>query len=483
MSDIRKVLCLDASPLTYWKDMNTALQKLMRFLLATALLLPMAQLFASESEAPRSITYTPSPAAPAHQTEAEAHAKSVGCDSCHVRTDSATMHPNAAVVLGCTDCHGGDAQVYKPKDAQTDSPAYRAALERAHVAPRYPENWHYPHSAIPERTYTLLNHESPEFIRFINPGDLRIAREACGACHLSIIQAQERSLMATSAMFWGGASYNNGILPFKRYILGEAYTRDGLPASVKNPVPPTAQMTQRGILPQLYPLPAWETTPPGDIFRVFERGGRNIGTQFAETGVPDELGELQRLEEPGRPDIRQSNRGPGTGLRVAIPVLNITKTRLNDPTLWFMGTNDHAGDYRASGCSACHVVFANDRDPRHSGPYAKFGHSGTSASVDSTIPRNESGHPVQHAFTRSIPSSQCMICHHHQPNMFMNTFSGLHHVGLRVRCAAYVAEAGAPSQRSRASTRVWNTTRKRRPSAACGATAISPSMSAISIRS
>ena len=44
--------------------------------------------------------------------------------------------------------------------------------------------------------------------------------------------------MATSAMFWGGASYNNGILPYKRYILGEAYTREGLGASVENPVKP-----------------------------------------------------------------------------------------------------------------------------------------------------------------------------------------------------------------------------------------------------
>ena len=55
--------------------------------------------------------------------------------------------------------------------------------------------------------------------------------------------------MASTAMLWGGASYNNGILPFKRYILGEAYTRDGQPASVTNPVPPTAAMTQQGILP------------------------------------------------------------------------------------------------------------------------------------------------------------------------------------------------------------------------------------------
>lgn len=364
------------------------------------------------------------PPAPAHQTEAAARAKSAGCVSCHTRTDLATMHPNAAVVLGCADCHGGDAAVFKPPHAMAEDANYAAARDRAHVLPRYPQAWHTPRSASPELSYTLLNRETPAFVRFINPGDLRVARAACGACHLSIIEAQERSLMATTAMFWGGASYNNGILPFKRYLLGEAYTQDGQPASVKNPVPPTAAMQAQGILPQLYPLPAWETTPPGDIFRVFERGGRNIGNLFPETGVPDALGQLQRLEEPGRPDIRQSNRGPGTGLRVAIPVLNITKTRLNDPTLWFLGTNDHGGDYRSSGCSACHVVYANDRDPRHSGPFARFGHSGSSASADPTIPKNESGHPVQHAFTRSIPSSQCMVCHHHQPNMFINTFLG-----------------------------------------------------------
>ena len=97
-------------------------------------------------------------------------------------------------------------------------------------------------------------------------------------------------------------------------------------------------------------------TPPGDVFRVFERGGRNINTQFAEVGLPNAAGAIQRLEEPGRPDIRQSNRGPGTGLRAAIPLLNIHKTRLNDPFTWFLGTNDQPGDYRSSGCASCHVV-------------------------------------------------------------------------------------------------------------------------------
>ena len=80
---------------------------------------------------------------------------------------------------------------------------------------------------IPKQSYTLLNREAPEFVRFVNPSDYRVAREACGACHMELIEAAERSLMATGAMFWAAAAYNNGILPFKNYILGEAYTRDG----------------------------------------------------------------------------------------------------------------------------------------------------------------------------------------------------------------------------------------------------------------
>src|SRR3569623_759255 len=188
------------------------------------------------------------------------------------------------------------------------------------------------------------------------------------------------------------------------------------------PIPMTARPRAlcrpetRRALSSLLPLPAWQVVPPADIFRVFERGGRNIGTQFPEIGLPDSTGSIQRLEEPGRPDIRQSNRGPGTGLRVAIPVLNIHKTRLNDPFMWFMGTNDQPGDYRNSGCAGCHVVYANDREPMHSLTWSKFGHDGQSASKDPTISKTESGHPIEHAFTRSIPPSQSMNCHMHQPN-------------------------------------------------------------------
>ncbi|HEX4780275.1 MAG TPA: hypothetical protein VH301_05950, partial [Usitatibacter sp.] len=361
--------------------------------------------------------------APAAQTVEEAHAKSVGCMSCHTASDQATMHQNPAVILGCTDCHGGNAKVER-REARRETREYEGLMREAHVLPRDEKAWHWPSSATPERTYTLLNRESPEFVRFTNPGDLRIAREACGACHLPIVQASERSLMSTAAMFWEGATYNNGVLPFKRSILGEAYTREGAAASLANPVKPDAFLASKGVLPSLTALPAWETIPPADVFRVFERGGRIASTQFPEIGLPNASGTLQKLDEPGRPDIRQSSRGPGTGSRIAVPAINITKTRLNDPHLWFLGTDDQPGDYRSSGCSACHVVYANDRDPSHSGSYARFGNGGESVTADPTIAKNEPGHPIRHAFTRAIPSSQCMVCHMHQPNIFLNSFYG-----------------------------------------------------------
>ncbi|HEY0414053.1 MAG TPA: hypothetical protein VGD66_13025 [Allosphingosinicella sp.] len=391
-----------------------------------------APLLASEADKPvvRDYSLVHAPAAPQTQDWAAADAKSVGCQSCHSDGEYRTMHASQAVVLGCADCHGGNAAIRgDPALPQTD-PRYVAARDSAHVLPRYPKAWNWPSSANPKRSYTLLNIESPEYIRFVNPSDYRVARESCGACHVETIEAAERSLMATGAMFWGGAAYNNGVLPFKTPLLGEAYTRDGQPAKLVSPFTAedaklTPPQRARGALAELYPLPTWQVVPPGDIFRVFERGGRTIGTQFPEIGLPSPSGAIQRLEEPGRPDIRQSNRGPGTGLRVAIPILNIHKTRLNDPFMWFLGTNDQPGDYRHSGCAGCHVVYANDREPRHSLTYAAWGRDGQTASADPTVAgRKESGHPLGHAFTRAIPTSQCMSCHMHQPNIFLNSFLG-----------------------------------------------------------
>ncbi len=361
---------------------------------------------------------------PDWQTQAEADRKSEGCRSCHTKVDAPTMHQSRAVRLGCVDCHGGDADVQRPPGTEKGDQAYRQAENKAHVQPRYPKAWNRSddpkksYSANPVRSYTLLNREDPAFIRFVNPGDLRVAKETCGVCHTNEVHQVRTSLMTTSAAFWTAAAYNNGVVEQKVPFLGESYSRDGVPEEIVAGEL-TPEERAKGALPVLVPLPRWEIMEPGDNFRVFEDGGLIILSQFPDLGNPNPF------EEGGKPDIRQSIRGLGTGARISVPVLNLHKTRLNDPHLSFMGTNDHPGDYRSSGCTACHVVYANDGDKWNAGKaYEAYGNLGYSFSSDPTIPKDEPGHPIKHQFTRSIPSSQCIVCHMHQPNVFVNTYLG-----------------------------------------------------------
>jgi hypothetical protein len=222
--------------------------------------------------------------------------------------------------------------------------------------------------------------------------------------------------MTHAGLLWGAALYNNGGYPTKNTRFGESYDRDGKPRAIKTfPKPTTEETRTKGVMPELDPLYRWETSQPGNVLRVFERGGQ----KKAEVGNPN------REEDPGKPDDKLSDRGFGTELRTDPVFLGLQKTRLLDPVMSLPGTEDHPGDYRASGCTACHVIYANDRDPAHSGAYAKYGHSGFSGSSDPTIPKNESGHPIKHAFTRSIPSSQCMICHIHPGTNMVTTYFGL----------------------------------------------------------
>jgi hypothetical protein len=349
------------------------------------------------------------------QSQADVDRKNTGCVSCHVSTDEPSMHPTRTVRLACTDCHGGDITVVAQVGVNPKSAEYEQLKKRAHPQPNDPALANT--SANPPRLYTKWLRESYEYVKFVNPGDLRVAAETCGAngCHAPEVLKVKTSMMTHGGMLWGAALYNNGSFPLKNTHFGESYSSEGVPQSMHTVPPPTPEETRlKGIVPELTPLERWEISQPGNVLRVFERGGMKKG----EIGNPD------REEEAGRPDDKLGERGFGTLLRTDPVFLGLQKTRLLDPLLSLPGTNDQPGDYRGSGCTSCHVVYANDRSPQHSGPYAPFGHLGESASSDPTIAKNESGHPIKHSFTRAIPSSQCMICHVHPGTNMETTYFG-----------------------------------------------------------
>ncbi|MEO8434761.1 MAG: hypothetical protein ABI596_07685 [Pyrinomonadaceae bacterium] len=339
-----------------------------------------------------------------------------GCVSCHGKIEPMHKYGTTGALdqlkdgkdaqgLSCTACHGGNPVA--------------TAKETAHVRARFPKQWQRDGKytgANPERTNTLLAKESAEFLRFINPGDLRVARTTCGECHNIETNGVARSMMTHGAMLWGAALYNNGGFPIKDTRFGGSYSETGAPQSLLQvPAPTEEQRRAKGFLAFLDPLPRWEISQPGNILRVFERGGK----RRLEVGLPD------KEEEPGKPDKGLSPRGLGTNQRTDPVYLGIQKTRLLDPTLNFLGTNDHAGDYRSSGCTACHVIYANDRSALHSASYAAAGNRGQSQTADPSIPKDESGHPIRHQFTSQIPTSQCMVCHMHPGENMVASYLGL----------------------------------------------------------
>lgn len=362
-------------------------------------------------------TPTPAPAAPAAAAPAPPQPQLEGCLKCHNNIEPMHRYSNTgvfdtiqegkdAVGLTCTACHGGNPVATTAKDA--------------HVRPRFPKEWNCKEggdcsSRNPERTNTLLAKESREFVRFVNPADFRAAAQACGECHAAENHSSSRSMMSHGAMLWGAALYNNGGFHIKDTQFGESYSEDGVTqALIQNPPPTREEAWKKGVLPFINPLPRWELSQPGNILRVFERGGK----RRLEVALAD------REEENGKPDKGLSPRGLGTNNRTDPVYLGLQKTRLLDPTLNFMGTNDHSGDYRAAGCAGCHVVYANDTSVIASGKYAAAGNQGFSQSADSSIPRNEPGHPIKHQFTSQIPTQQCMTCHMHPGTNMVSTYLG-----------------------------------------------------------
>lgn len=63
--------------------------------------------------------------------------------------------------------------------------------------------------------------------------------------------------------------------------------------------------------------------------------------------------------------------------------------------LWSGGAQQD-GDYRASGCAACHVVYSD---------------SGVYEGKDQAIPKGQKGRPRLHRITSQIPVNQCLHCH------------------------------------------------------------------------
>jgi len=145
-------------------------------------------------------------------------APSDGCLSCHKGIEA--MHDT--VEITCVGCHGGDGSA--------------VTKEEAHVRADDPGPW--TSSANPKNSFAALNKLPADFIRFINPGDLRIAHMTCGQarCHATEVATTRTSIMGHNAMAHNAVFYNNGAIDSKVPTYGESFLANGAPGHmVDNP--------------------------------------------------------------------------------------------------------------------------------------------------------------------------------------------------------------------------------------------------------
>lgn len=258
-----------------------------------------------------------------------------GCLACHrpLMPDGTAVgleeaHPPVhGQPLACQDCHGGDPEARKQS--------------LAHVQPLSGDPRELRGLSVQE-----LDDVGLDYLRFVNPGDLRVAPMTCGAgspaaagsgCHQGVIDAVTLSPMATTA----------GLFAAPRYRAGQQRNGAGVKAvrDVRD-----------------------------ESFRVGE--------------VPGATGALDALLEP-RVTADETEIGPYQELYLSKECVSCH--------LWSFGDSPFPGNYRSSGCSACHMLYGED---------------GLSRSADPVLAPGALPRPLRHQLTAAIPTQQCVTCHY-----------------------------------------------------------------------
>jgi hypothetical protein len=95
----------------------------------------------------------------------------------------------------CTLCHGGDGEALEKQDAHVAVPDDYWEI-RGEGLPDAPDGF------IKDMAPDQLDQLDPDYVRFINPGDIRVADQTCGECHsypVDLVEAVRNSVMTTNS--------------------------------------------------------------------------------------------------------------------------------------------------------------------------------------------------------------------------------------------------------------------------------------------
>lgn len=151
-----------------------------------------------------------------------------GCLSCHEGIEQA-HGPIAAD--DCVTCHGGDPNASTKAGAHIPVPENWAAIRGDGLPPA-------PHGFIRDFAPDQLDALDSDYVRFINPGDIRVVDQTCGICHPSQASTMGNSIMTTNAGHYYPTLHLVGVQEdtlarYGSYLAGDPdCDPDGIPGSV-----------------------------------------------------------------------------------------------------------------------------------------------------------------------------------------------------------------------------------------------------------
>jgi hypothetical protein len=165
-----------------------------------------------------------------------------------------------------------------------------------------------------------------------NPSDLRVVEQTCGVCHATIAKKVKANIMAHRSGTQSGTLFPNALQPTREAV------RFSLAPELTEPAVKLAALPP-GAVAGLEPLPT-----------------------FAQSGDP---------------------------------FFDLIRKECTSCHLW-TPAKAVKGNFRATGCAACHMPYAED---------------GQSEGGDQAMPKNRQGRPLRHVITKRIPVTQCATCH------------------------------------------------------------------------
>jgi hypothetical protein len=222
------------------------------------------------------------------------------CVTCHGGIEHAHTPIDAE---RCSICHGGDPTTRDKDRAHVPIPANYAEV-RGEGLPAAPPGF------IRDFAPDQLDAIGPDYLQFINPGDLRVLDRTCGTCHPDQAASMPMSVMCTNVGHY-----------FPTLLL--AGQQDD---------------------------------------RLGHYGSYAVSDPDCDTSIEGAICEVETLTPPTQAEVDAAFAAgtPSEDVLLDIAYRNYLSKNCNTCHQAGFPRNNSPGLYRSSGCSACHFVYAED---------------------------------------------------------------------------------------------------------------------------